>query len=151
MRYCVQRILENSRETAVHRRGTNGDRSTGTETGSANAGVVRQDRGMSEQRNGCKGVVQITGNRSHDLLPLGEAIHHRGNPAPQPPSTHASRDAHANQPGCSADWGYGHLFDALIWAVILLSVLYALYRGFIHSLLNQAARSGSCVHRHGTV
>ena len=32
-----------------------------------------------------------------------------------------------------------NIFDALIWAVILLSVLYALYRGFIHSLLSQAA------------
>ena len=100
---------------------------------------------------GVKGVVQITGNRSHDLLPLGEAIHHRSNPATQRPGSHASRDAHADHPGCSADWGYGHLFDALIWAVIPLSVLYALYRGFIHSLLSQAARSGSCVYRHGAV
>ena len=32
-----------------------------------------------------------------------------------------------------------NLFDALIWAVILLSLVYALYRGFVHSVLSQAA------------
>ena len=32
-----------------------------------------------------------------------------------------------------------NLFDALIWAVILLSMIYALYRGFVHSVLSQAA------------
>ena len=31
------------------------------------------------------------------------------------------------------------LFDVLIWAVILLSLIYALYRGFVHSVLSQAA------------
>ena len=32
-----------------------------------------------------------------------------------------------------------NLFDMLIWAVVLLSVIYALYRGFVRSVLSQAA------------
>lgn len=34
-----------------------GNRSTRTEVGSSNAGVVSEDRGVPEQRDGCKGVV----------------------------------------------------------------------------------------------
>lgn len=32
-----------------------------------------------------------------------------------------------------------NLFDVFIWAVILLSLAYALYRGFVHSVLSQGA------------
>ena len=72
MSKTVLRILEKSRDRGGAQ---NGDRCTGVETGSQDAGMVSPDRGVPEQRDGRKGVVQIAGNRNHDLFTNGRRQH----------------------------------------------------------------------------